>query len=270
MVSSSTAGQTKPPGAKARHTSQTPPEQTLKGFGAETVQTSPGKPETKGRYDYADRRLRIDQDGRTSAIVDMRTGDMVMILHPQQVYTRITLADMKVRRDEMRKQVRARLAKMPPAMRARLQQQLDEQDAAVKRPVALTWTKKTETVDGLSCRVVGWTSPQDQGQACVTRSVPKVDLSPFREASAGLGERLAAADLGTAALSTPALLLAREGFPLWTRSTLKLGDQSIETTTRFVGLAARRYPRERFRAPKDYREVAFEAFVAAGQARGAP
>ena len=248
-----------------------------KGFRATSVaRMKPARgQDVEGRLDYGHHRLRIDRGNDTTSIVDLKTGAFTMIHHPLRAYAVLSLERMKRERDEARQQTLARIEKMPPGTRNRLRAQMAAQDAAMSENLRLKATGASERVDDQLCRVVRWSSPQGQGQACLktlkdtsAKDWRGASLKAFAKDADAFRAQLRSAGIGSGALALPVLLLAQDGFPLRIVERIRFGASMIESTTEYKALTPRTFPAAHFQPPKDYRERDFSALMAAMQSVG--
>ena len=231
------------------------------GFVAVTAAKTDGKTAISGRLAYGHHRIRVDVGEQTSSIVDLRSAEFVMVLHEARVFARTTLAQMKAHRARVRAQALAEIDKLPPAARRILRAQMDQQDIALTRVLAVQDTAESDRVNGMKCRQVRWTSAVETGEACLATDVPGVDLSGLQADARAFAERLAAAGLGTEAVALPVVTLAPRGLAVRVRTTTRLGQTQAASVTTLQSLEPASPAVSHFSPPATYRQVTPEQLI---------
>lgn len=229
-----------------------------------TTQSGP-TPARSGRLLYGYHHVRIDQGDRTSAIVDLRTGEFTLLVHAARAFARVSVEQMKAQRAAARKRTLDHIETLPPRTRALIRAQMRAQDKALTASIRLQTTQKTATVDGRRCRIATWTSPQEQGEACIASDGP-VDLAPFMADARAFQRRLREAGLGSGALALPILLLAPHGLAVRLETTVRLGTTEIRSSTTYRELRTHAVAAGDFRPPPGYQQTDLAALTAGGQA----
>jgi len=187
-----------------------------------------------------------------------------MVVHARKAFTTLSIDQMKAQRAAMRARAKAEIDRMPPKTRDVLIAQMQAQDAAMMRPAKVEVGSTTRTVAGHPCRVTTWTSPQDQGRACL-RVTPPIDTTAFRADARAFAQRLSQANLGTGALALPLIILAPHGFPARIEQASQFGPTRIETKTDYFDWKAIVFKKDAFAPPKGYRKLRFDQLMAAPQ-----
>jgi hypothetical protein len=222
--------------------------------------TSNGKTSQDSEMYFQDHKLRVDNTDGTSVIIELPTGGFSFIDHNKKVVATATIDELVKMKDDMKAQMRAQLAKAPPEVRAKIEKQMDEQEAAMKADLKLVKTKKTEKVAGASCEVVTWTAPDGDGEACLAAK-PGADIAEFKKDSIALGKKLSEKGAGKGATSMPLLQLAEAGFPMRTKRTLSMGPQKIDTITEIKEIKDQKVDPAKFTPPADYTKKTFQELM---------
>ena len=224
------------------------------GFRAESETKADDAPTHHGTVEFDHSKLRINQGHATSSIVDLETGDFTLLVHAHRVFAHVSVKQMKAQREEARHRALEHIRTLPPQTQRLMRAQMAQQDEALAQPVTLTATGQVEVIDGVRCNVTTWSSPEEQGRACLATKAA-IPLDAFRAAGQRFGERLRRAGLGTRALSLPLLVVAPFGFPMRIKETIRIGPAQITSTTRYRRLRVASIDRARFSPPSTYRRL---------------
>ncbi len=218
---------------------------------------------------YGHHKLRVDNPDKTTIVIDLLSGDFTMIDHDKKTYASVTLDELVKMQNEMIAQMKAQLPNMPPNVRETIEKQLEKQEKARTADLSVKKTGKKDKVAGNACEVYTWDGPEGDVEACMAKKTA-VDVTSFRDDAKKLAAKLKKAGVGAGAASMVLLQVADHGFPLRTKRTMKLGPQSIESTTEVQSMKKDDAPKANFDAPKGYKEMGFKEMMMQGAASGGP
>lgn len=219
--------------------------------------------EQRARLTYGHHTLRVDLPGQR-ILIEFGTGAMTLVNVSKKEFARVTLEALVALREKQMKMVRARLEEAPPEVRAQMEAQLDQAEAAARRTLRPKATEETGEYQGVDCRYYTWSSGEGEGRACIATGELPFDPSAFQKDSAALAEKMGKMGAGSAASSMAILELGARGFPLWITERRTLGSVEVEVETRFEELKPASKPASYFEPPAKFRKRDFEAMMREG------
>ena len=204
-------------------------------------------------------KLRIDADATTSLIVDPKTETIIVVMHSQKQFMRMTRAQIESLSAMLggaMKQLQATLAAMSPEQRAKAEASMGGLMGGGP-PVTTANTGRTSKVAGHSCRVYHTVAAgKPIAEICygdlAAIQMPASDRATVQAAmkmGKEMFDRLASGPLAQFAKAAP---FAADGVPL--RATEFAGDGSRKTSE-FVGVTTAPLPADAFAAPAGYTET---------------
>ena len=202
-------------------------------------------------------KLRIDADATTSLIVDPKTETVVVLMHSQKQFMRMTRAQIDQLSgllDTVMKQMEATLAGMSPEQRAKAQASMGGMMGG--GAVVTASTGKTGKVAGHTCRIFHTTmAGKPIAEVCygdlAAIKLPAADQATVHAAmkmGKDMFERIARGPMAQFAKAAP---FAADGVPL--RSTEFAADGS-RRTSEFAGVTTGAIAADNFAVPAGYKE----------------
>jgi hypothetical protein len=203
-------------------------------------------------------RLRIDADATTSLIVDPKAETVVVLMHSQKQFMRMTRAQVEQLSgllETVMKQMEATLAGMSPEQRAKAQASMGGGMMGGGAVVTAS-TGKTGKVAGHACRIFHTTmAGKPIAEVCygdlAAIKLPAADQATVQAAmkmGKDMFERLARGPMAQFAKAAP---FAADGVPL--RST-EFGADGSRRTSEFAGVTTGAIPADTFAVPAGYTE----------------
>jgi hypothetical protein len=203
-------------------------------------------------------KLRIDADATTSVIVDPKTETVIVLMHTQKQFMRLSRAQVEQLSgllDTVMKQMQATLASMSPEQRAKAEAAMGGMAGGAGK-VATANTGRTAQVAGHTCRVFHTTmAGKPIAEVCygdlAAIQMPAADRATVQAAmkmGKDMFDRLASGPMAQFAKAAP---FATDGVPL--RTTEFAADGS-RRTSEFAGVTTGPIPAESFAVPAGYKE----------------
>ena len=204
-------------------------------------------------------KLRIDADATTSLIVDPKAETVVILMHSQKQFMRMTRAQIDQLGgllDTVMKQMQATLAAMTPEQRAKAEASMGP--LAGGGAVVTTNTGKTAKVASHTCRIYQTTSAgKPIAEVCygdlAAIQMPAADRATVQAAmkmGKDMFDKVARGPMAQFAKAAP---FSADGVPL--RST-EFGADGSRRTSEFAGVTTGALPAETFAVPAGYKEQA--------------
>lgn len=213
-------------------------------------------------------KLRIDADATTSLIVDPKAESIVIVMHQQKQFMRMTRAQIEALSgmlDGAMKQMQATLAAMSPEQRKKAEASMGGMLGG--SPITTAGTGKTATVAGHTCRIFQTSmSGKPIAEVCygdlAAIRMPAADRATV-EAAMKMGrdmfDRLARGPLAQFAKAAP---FSADGVPL---RTTEFGQDGTRRTSEFTGVATAALPADTFTVPAGYKEQQMPMFGGGGR-----
>jgi hypothetical protein len=170
-------------------------------------------------------KTRIDASPETSIIMDMKTGDMISVMHAQKKYVKIPSQMAQAAMESMKKM------------------QGDQPDAARE----LTATGKKETIAGYPAEEYTYTFAGRKMSLWLTKALPD-----YQEALKEMGTAFNNGPMASMMKSLGVDFATLSGFPVRTVSELQPG-QTVTSTV--VSVSTKPIPDSDFDIPPDYQEM---------------
>lgn len=196
--------------------------------------------------------FRVDADAGTTVVMDLGAGKFVFINHKDKKHASITVDEMIKMRDQTLAQMKTQLPNLPPEVKKQVEAQIAEAEGAPNPESVPKATGKTQKINGYDCTVYAWKQGPSANEACLSSKL-SVDTKEFAAATAKLSERLNKATGGKAASGMFAMLeLGKHGLAVQTKSTLKQGENTVETVSEMSDIKAEKVAPAKFEVPAGY------------------
>lgn len=200
---------------------------------------------------YQDGQLRIDEGTRSTVILRLRTGRLVMIDHERKAYVDDSVEERMAQRDQMIAALKARRAELPPEAQKRFDEEMARLEKGPEAPAPKP-TGKKDKVAKWTCDIVTLSGENMEGEICLAKDLG-VKLDDFAKDARTFGQMMD--KLGAKAPGVNLLLdVAERGFPVRMKQKLRVSKDGpwIEGTSEMELFEAMDVPASKFAIPEGY------------------
>lgn len=200
---------------------------------------------------YQDGQLRIDEGTRSTVILRLRTGRLVLIDHERKAYVDDSVNERMAQRKQMIDALKARRAELPPEAQKRFDEEMARLEKGPESPTPKA-TGKKDKVAKWSCDVHTLSGENMEGEICLAKDVG-VKLDDFAKDARTFGQMMD--KLGAKAPGVNLLLdVAERGFPVRMKQKMRVSKDSpwIEGSSEMELFEAMDVPASRFTVPDGY------------------